>query len=174
MPDLAAGARINRPDMIRNRDVEHAVDNNRRPLDRECRDHRRHPPGPCAGIRAMNPGQRHRIHVACIDSRQRAEAAAGVVAVVHRPGIRQRAAATWQDPGFPAHRRQSVNSITRETFRGLSFQCLQIGEDVVHVRIGVLIEQLVMRRQRIANLHFHVGGRGGSVDIRPKHREAKR
>ncbi len=80
MPDLAAGARVDGPGVVGEREIEDAVDFERRRFDG-----RRKRSG--AGIEAIFPGQGHRGDVRRIDVRERTEAAAGVIAVVSGPRI---------------------------------------------------------------------------------------
>ncbi len=77
---------------------------------------------------------------------KRAEAAAGVIAVIHGPGVggglqqlaRIQAVLppkSGEKPGKPAVRER----------RGVSFQGHQVSQDVVHILVGVLSQQFVVR-----------------------------
>src|SRR4051812_22381743 len=75
VPDLAAGAGVDRPHVIGNRNVGHAVDHKRRGLDRSR----------ALRGQAIAPGEAEMLDVVGRDLRQRAESASAVVAVVGRP-----------------------------------------------------------------------------------------
>ena len=76
VPELTARPRVHRPDVIGNGEIQHAVDQQRRALDRD------------AGIGgAKHPGETELMRVGRRDLRQRAEPAAGVVAVERRPAV---------------------------------------------------------------------------------------
>ena len=82
VPDLLAGARIDCPGVIGNREVENAVDHQRSRFDRRIAD---------AALRpdigdAVEPGERKAADIRGVDLGKRAEAPARVIAVVSRPG----------------------------------------------------------------------------------------
>ena len=86
VPDDAAGARIQRPDVIGRREIQDAVDFERRRFDGRR-------------VQLRHPGQRQLADVRLIDLRQRAVAAAGVIAVVSGPGIGGRLQQRLRDRG---------------------------------------------------------------------------
>src|SRR5262249_12715172 len=96
VPHLASGARVDGPDVIGRREIQHAVQHQRRRLDGEAaRWSARRAVGAFAaddgvggrGVEAVDPPQRQVLHVARGDLLQRAEAAPGVVAVIGRPRV---------------------------------------------------------------------------------------
>ena len=111
VPDLAAGARVDGPHVIGRREIQHAVDHQRRRLDRrrtESAGRRRRRVGAFAAdvrerlrrVQPVDPGELQVLDVVGVDLRERAVAAARVVAVVGRPGVgrRLRAGATDRAP----------------------------------------------------------------------------
>ena len=99
MPDGPAGARIDGVCVVGGREIQHAVDHQRRRLDR----HVRLRPAPVIGIAgpmlaagvlallgrgAMDPRERQRFHVGQIDLGERAVTPPGMIAVVRGPRIR--------------------------------------------------------------------------------------
>ena len=81
VPELTAGAGVDGPGVVGNGEVEHAVDFKRRGFH-----------GDAAGrvgthVDAVDPGERERAHVRGGDLLEGAEAAAGIIAVVGRPGV---------------------------------------------------------------------------------------
>ena len=94
VPDVAAGARVDRVDVIGHREIQRAVDHQRRRLDlRRAAGRRRVRPFPAddrAGARrvdAIDPRQREPLHVGGVDLLERAVAAARIVAVIGRPRV---------------------------------------------------------------------------------------
>ena len=95
VPGFPAGARIERPDVIRHRQVQVAVDHERRRLDRRRTAPGRRRVGPFSAddragarrVEAVDPRQREVLHVGRVDLLERAVAPARVVAVVGRPGV---------------------------------------------------------------------------------------
>jgi hypothetical protein len=84
VPKLVARTRIDGPDIIRNREVQNSIHQDRRRLDRRC--------APCL----VCPGQRQAIHILRRDLRQSAVASARIVTVIAGPAISRR---------FKEHRR---------------------------------------------------------------------
>src|SRR5215813_13152737 len=82
MPDLPAGACINRPDVIGQCEVHHTVDHEWSRFDR------------CIEITARygakHPGETERADVGLVDLPKRAVTAARIIAVVCGPGVRRR------------------------------------------------------------------------------------
>ncbi len=88
VPQLAAGARVGRPDVVGRGEVEDAVHHQRRRFDGD-RGSAAAASSRSAAARgeARGPGERQRVDVRGIDLGERAEAPAGVIAVVSGPGI---------------------------------------------------------------------------------------
>ena len=74
LPDLPPGARVHGPHAIRHGQIHDAVDHERRALEG-------------LRVRLKCPRQRERADVRLVDARQWAVAAAGIIAVVSRPGV---------------------------------------------------------------------------------------
>src|ERR1043165_2070687 len=74
MPNLMAVTGIDGPNIVRCREIENAVDDEWRGFDN-------------AGANAEGPGDGKGIDVGSVDLVERAVAAAGIVAIVGRPGI---------------------------------------------------------------------------------------
>ncbi len=127
VPELTARPRVHRPDVIGNGEIQHAVDQQRRALDRH------------AGIGgAKHPGEAELMRVGRRDLRQRAEPAAGVVAVERRPAI---GAGLQQLGRIEARLRRQPHRGGRELTRDkvvvrFSFQRLQISHHIVHLLVG--------------------------------------
>ena len=153
VPQLASAARVERPDVIGNRHVQDAVDDDRRALDDRRR--RAAAAGRSRGGDAMRPAERQRSDVAAVDRRQRAEPPARVVAVVHRPRIRRRREQRRRRHDALAVERRRRMRRRRAGWRRVSFERPQIGDHVVDGFVGVLVEQLVVHRERIADLDLH-------------------
>ena len=86
VPDLLAGAGVERPGMVGNGEVEDAVDHQRSGFDGGVAD---------AALRAdigdaVEPGEREAADVGGVDLGERAEAPAGIIAVVGGPGVDRR------------------------------------------------------------------------------------
>src|SRR5262249_27247686 len=77
VPDLASSSRVDGPDMVGRREIQETVHHQRRAFDRAGAGH----------TQPVDPRETQVLHVAGVDLRQRAEATAGVVAVVGRPGV---------------------------------------------------------------------------------------
>ena len=82
VPELAAGAGIDRPDVIGQGEIEHSVNHHGRALDRHAAAEARCGP--------VDPAEAEVLHVGVGDLLQRAEAAAGIIAVVGWPAGRRR------------------------------------------------------------------------------------
>src|SRR5262245_53904043 len=78
VPDLPAGASINRPHVVGQSDVHDTIDHYRRRFDR-CVEI-------TAGYGAKDPSEAERIDVCRADLRKRTVAAAGIIAIVCWPG----------------------------------------------------------------------------------------
>ena len=180
MPDLVAGAGIDRPNIIRNGEVQNAIDQQRRRFDR--RD--------LVGLEG--PGQGKILNVLRRDLGERTVTSAGIVAVISRPAVGGRmqqhllidalrqdgagdssaiiAAATTaaRNEAFRKFIVESEPSQTSEArYRsGDLAQRLQICHQIVDVVICVLTEQFNMGIHRRVDLVLHIAGPPGPIRAR--------
>ena len=122
MPELAPGARIHGPGVVGEREIEDAVDFQRRGFDGGGE-------RSGAGIETIFPSQGHRCDVRGIDPRQRTEAAAGVIAVVSGPSVGGRLeqqsgvqCLSRERTGQPA-RMQQLSFISRSPGKRAGYAC---------------------------------------------------
>ena len=132
VPQLPAGARVDSPYMIRRREVEDAVDLERRGLD-------------TAHAGPVNPRERQGVDVGRVDLVERAESPPRIIAVIHRPGVGRRLHKLGGIEAFLPAGAPRPPVARKQEFEG-SFQGHQVSHDVVHVFVGVLLDQFVVRR----------------------------
>ena len=146
-PQLPRRARVDRPDVVGRRDVDHAVDEDRRRLDLLAS-------GPVWNAQA-SVSWWTLSGVICV---RRLWRWPGVVAVIGRPAVGRR---LEQRGGIePLRRAERRSTRARQRCRSrtavqLSAKRLQVRQDIVHVVIGVLSELLDVSLERIVDGELH-------------------
>ena len=147
VPHLASRTRVDGVDVIGHREVENAVDDERRRFDARGRRHagrRRvgsfaaHDGAAARQIRAVHPCERQILHVARVDLFQRAVAASRVVAVVRRPRIDRRLSeqigAERRRLTREDHRQRADQESADDETRGA--EAPRHGRSLVHLRLA--------------------------------------
>ncbi len=146
MPDLFAGARVHRPDMVGNREIENAVYFERRRFD--LRSGRRRAVTPTFSVDTSRRCASGSMFDA-IDLRKRAEPPPRVIAVVSGPSVRWRLQVTWPDRVFERQPDTGSNAPASQQKGSVSssFQSDEISQEIMHVGIGVFVKQFAMTQQ---------------------------
>ena len=142
-PDLMSGARIHRPDVVRHREVQDAVDQKGRGLQGRLLP------------RLERPGQGQRANVLRSDLRQRTMAPAGIITVIAGPAVggrvgnrrrietlRQQAARKKEQQREHERMKSLMEVIHGSQSGSLLAQGLQVSHQVVNIVVGVFWQQL--------------------------------